>query len=78
MFKLKDMIIGIIISALLPLALLIFIKYNSTSTVEDADGSVTQTAIWISFTLSSYLFTVVCIFIFFMIIYTIIRVLRKK
>lgn len=62
MFKLKDIIIGVIASALATLLLIAFFKYNSSSEVNNSNGSVTMTAQWISFTFTSYLFTVVCIF----------------
>ncbi|SFT09552.1 hypothetical protein [Paenibacillus sp. BC26] len=78
MFKLKEIIVGLIVSALMPMLLLLFLKFNSTSVVENSDGSVTQTATWVSFSVTSYLFTVVCILILYMIISTTIKLLRKK
>jgi TRAP-type C4-dicarboxylate transport system permease small subunit len=79
MFKLKDIIIGIIISALAPILIIAFFKYNSSTEVVNSDGSVTMTAQWIGgFTFTSYLFTVGCIFILYMTIRAIIKVLRKK
>ncbi|MBP3962867.1 hypothetical protein [Paenibacillus lignilyticus] len=78
MFKLKEIMVGLIISALIPILLLVFLNYNSTTVVENADGSVTQTATWVSFSVTSYLFTVVCMLILYMIISTAIKLLRKK
>ncbi|RCW50316.1 hypothetical protein DFP97_103337 [Paenibacillus prosopidis] len=78
MFKLKDIIIGVIISASAPLLIMAFFKLNSSPEVVNSDGSVTMTAQWISFKFTSYLFTMACIFTLYMIIRAIIKVLSKK
>lgn len=78
MFKLKDIIIGVIISACAPLLLMAFFKLTSSTEVVHPDGSVSMTIQWISFTFTSYLFTMACFFTLYMIIRAIIKVLSKK
>lgn len=78
MFKWKDIIIGVVISAFAPLLLMIFFKLNSSTEVVHPDGSVSMTMQWISFTFTSYLFTMACFFTLYMIIRAIIKMLSKK
>lgn len=78
MFKFKDIIIGVIISAFPPLLLMAFVNYYPSTEVLHSDGSVTVTAQWMSYTLTSFLFTVVFIFALYMIIRGIFKMLKKN
>jgi hypothetical protein len=78
MFKWKDIIIGVIISAFVPLLIMVFFKFDTSTEVINPDGSATMTTQWNSFTFTSYLFTTACFFTLYMIIRAIIKMLRKK
>lgn len=72
----KSIAIGLILSSLAPLLLLMIINYYPSSTTTNADGSVSVSAQWMSFTFTSYLFTALCIFICYMTIAAAINKLR--
>ncbi|GLX69340.1 hypothetical protein MU1_36850 [Paenibacillus glycanilyticus] len=78
MFKWFELILAFIISAIAPLVLLVIINKSESSTVIESDGSVSMTAQWVSFTFTSYLFTVLYIFVLYLLLSATIKWLRRK
>lgn len=78
MKKVAAILGGLIVSAIAPLLVMLWINHDSTTYVINADGSGSATTEWVSFTPTSYLVTSFGLFALYMAVFGLVVWWRKK
>ncbi|MBB3112597.1 uncharacterized protein YxeA [Paenibacillus phyllosphaerae] len=78
MKKVVTILGGLIVSAMAPLLFMLWVNHDTTTYVIHEDGSGSATTMWVSFTLTSYLVTVIGLFALYMAVWGLVVWWRKK